>query len=51
MTLQQQILPNAAVSDRSSVFRLKALFSEQRAQESTDPNQNRIGKNWRSSGT
>ncbi len=37
MTLHQQILTCAPIADRSGVFRLKALFSEQRARESTDP--------------
>jgi hypothetical protein len=36
MTLQQQIPANAPVSDQSGLFRLRALFSEQQAQESTD---------------
>jgi hypothetical protein len=37
MTLQQQIPANAPVSDRSGLFRLRSLFGEQQAQESTDP--------------
>jgi hypothetical protein len=37
MTLHEQILSSAPISDRSGIFRLKALFSEQRARESTNP--------------
>ena len=37
MTLHEQILFSAPISDRSGIFRLKALFSEQRARESTNP--------------
>jgi hypothetical protein len=36
MTLHQSALPNAPIANRSGVFRLKALFSEERARESTD---------------
>jgi hypothetical protein len=36
MTLRQPVLPNAPIASRSGVFRLKALFSEERARESTD---------------
>jgi hypothetical protein len=36
MTLHQPVLPNAPIASRSGVFRLKALFSEERARESTD---------------
>jgi hypothetical protein len=36
MTLHQRILASAPISDRSGIFRLKALFSEQRARESTN---------------
>jgi hypothetical protein len=36
MTLHQPDLPIAPLSSRSGVFRLKALFSEERARESTD---------------
>jgi hypothetical protein len=37
MTLHQPVLANAPISSRSGVFRLKALFSEERARESSDP--------------
>ncbi len=37
MRLRQQILARTPLSDRSGVFRLKALSSEQRARDSTDP--------------
>jgi hypothetical protein len=37
MTLREQTLSSAPISDRSGIFRLKALFSEQRARESTNP--------------
>ncbi len=37
MRLRQQILTRDTLCDRSGVFRLKALFSEQRARESIDP--------------
>jgi hypothetical protein len=37
MTLHQPVLPTAPIASRSGVFRLKALFSEERARESTDP--------------
>ena len=36
MTLQQKIPASAPIPSRSEKFRLKALFSEQRARESTD---------------
>jgi hypothetical protein len=35
MTLHQQILTSAPTSDRSDVFRLRALFCERQAREST----------------
>ena len=37
MAQHQPVLPNAPIASRSGVFRLKALFSEERARESTDP--------------
>jgi hypothetical protein len=37
MTLHQPVLDCAPIASRSGVFRLKALFSEERARESTDP--------------
>jgi hypothetical protein len=37
MTRHQQIPKNAPVTDRSDVFRLKALFCEERARESSNP--------------
>jgi hypothetical protein len=37
MTLHQPVLANAPTGSRAGVFRLKALFSEERARESTDP--------------
>jgi hypothetical protein len=37
MALHQPVLPNAPTASRAGVFRLKALFSEERARESTDP--------------
>jgi hypothetical protein len=37
MSLQQQVLADARAASRSDIFRLKAQFSEQRAQQSTDP--------------
>jgi hypothetical protein len=37
MTLHQPVLPNTPIAGRAGVFRLKALFSEERARESTDP--------------
>ncbi len=36
MARHQPVLPNAPLTSRSGVFRLKALFSEQRARESRD---------------
>ena len=36
MTLHQQILTSAPTTDRSDVFRLRALFCERQARESTD---------------
>jgi len=36
MTLHQCVLAKAPISSRAGVFRLKALFSEERARESTD---------------
>jgi hypothetical protein len=36
MTLHQPVLDAAPIASRASVFRLKALFSEERARESTD---------------
>jgi hypothetical protein len=36
MTLQQKTSASAPIPTRSEKFRLKALFSEQRARESTD---------------
>jgi hypothetical protein len=36
MALHQSVLPNAPIASRSGVFRLKALFSEERARESAD---------------
>jgi hypothetical protein len=37
MRLHPQLLARAPVNNRSSIFRLKALFSEQRAKESREP--------------
>jgi hypothetical protein len=37
MRLHPQLLAKAPVTSRSSIFRLKALFSEQRARESSEP--------------
>jgi hypothetical protein len=37
MSLHQPVLDSAPITSRSGVFRLKALFSEQRARESSDP--------------
>jgi hypothetical protein len=37
MRLHPQLLANAPTINRSSIFRLKALFSEQRARESSEP--------------
>jgi hypothetical protein len=37
MTLHQPVLAHAPIANRAGVFRLKALFSEARARESTDP--------------
>ena len=36
MTLHQPALAHAPIASRAEVFRLKALFSEERARESTD---------------
>jgi hypothetical protein len=36
MTFHHKILATAPAANRAGVFRLKALFSEQRARESTD---------------
>jgi hypothetical protein len=36
MALHQPVLAKAPIASRSGVFRLKALFSEERARESTD---------------
>jgi hypothetical protein len=36
MSLHQPVLAHAPIASRASVFRLKALFSEERARESTD---------------
>ena len=36
MTVHQPALPNAPIASRSGVFRLKALFSEERARAPTD---------------
>jgi pilus assembly protein Flp/PilA len=43
MTLHPQILTNAPIANRSGIFRLKALFSEQRARESSEP---RSSSDW-----
>jgi hypothetical protein len=37
MSLHPQLLAKAPVTSRSGIFRLKALFSEQRARESIEP--------------
>jgi hypothetical protein len=37
MSLHPQILANAPFANRSGIFRMKALFSEQRARESSEP--------------
>jgi hypothetical protein len=37
MTLHQQIPTSVPVADRSDIFRLKALFCEERSRESSDP--------------
>jgi hypothetical protein len=37
MSLHPQLLANAPFADRSGVFRMKALFSEERARESSEP--------------
>jgi hypothetical protein len=37
MSLHAQPLANAPIASRSGIFRLKALFSEQRARESNEP--------------
>ena len=37
MAHHRPVLPHAPITSRSGVFRLKALFSEERARESTDP--------------
>jgi hypothetical protein len=37
MTLHQQILTRAPITDRSGLLRLKALSCEERARESSDP--------------
>jgi hypothetical protein len=41
MSLHQPVLDSAPITSRSGVFRLKALFSEQRARESSDPTSKR----------
>jgi len=41
MSLHQLVLDSAPTTSRSGVFRLKALFSEQRARESSDPRSKR----------
>jgi hypothetical protein len=50
MSLHQQVLADAPATSRSDVFRLKAQFSEQRAQEATDPWSKRdweeLGTEW-----
>jgi hypothetical protein len=37
MSLHPQLLANAPFASRSGIFRLKALFSEQRAEEACEP--------------
>jgi hypothetical protein len=37
MRLHPQLMAKAPITSRSSIFRLKALFSEQRAKESSEP--------------
>jgi hypothetical protein len=37
MTLHQQIPTSVPVTGRSDIFRLKALFCEERSRESSDP--------------
>ena len=37
MRLHPQLMAKAPITSRSSIFRLKALFSEQRARESIEP--------------
>ena len=37
MNLHPQLLADAPITSRSGIFRLKALFSEQRAKESSEP--------------
>jgi hypothetical protein len=37
MTLHQQIPTSAPTTDRSDLFRMKALFCEERSRESSDP--------------
>ena len=37
MTLHQQIPTSAPITDRSDIFRLKALVCEERSRESSDP--------------
>jgi hypothetical protein len=37
MTLHQQILTSAPITDRSDLLRLKALSCEERSRESSDP--------------
>ena len=37
MRLDPQLLANTTTNTRSGIFRLKALFSEQRARESREP--------------
>ena len=37
MSLHPQLLAKAPVANRSGIFRLKALFSEQRAKEASEP--------------
>jgi hypothetical protein len=37
MTLNQQLPTRAPITDRSGIFRLKALFCEELANEASDP--------------
>ena len=37
MRIHPQLMAKAPITSRSSIFRLKALFSEQRAKESSEP--------------
>jgi hypothetical protein len=41
MRLDPRLLANASVNTRSGLFRLKALFSEQRARQSREPRSRR----------